>query len=159
MKIEELKQIKINLYKLVDAWQKEIEEEAKMIAGSISLSDIRQALDRWEEIRSETSKRNRKITRSFLDAQDRYRDGLRRSMAGMGGSRGLHYKEREAEYEIKNIDTYQLLRNLEKIKEELTLFLMALSQRIIWLDQRRKEVLFIKKNEQYHSAKEYDTSP
>ena len=158
--VGDLKEIKTHLQALVDAFQDEVDEAAEAVAKPTTmLPDVRQTLDRWEEIRSEANKHHRKIYRSLLDAQDRYQDGLRTAMGSSRRAKGLHYQEREAEYEIKNIDTYQLLRNLEKIEKDLSLFLSSLTNRIFWLDARRREILSVQRTEQYHSSKEYDISP
>jgi len=158
--VGELVEIKASLQKLVDSFQDEIDKAADDVSGPLTkLPDVRQTLDRWEEIRSEANRHHRKIYRSLMDAQDRYKDGLRAAMGSSRRAKGLHYQEREAEYEIKNIDTYQLLRNLEKIEKDLSLFLSSLTNRIFWLDARRREILSVEKTEQYHSSKEYDISP
>jgi len=158
--VSELQEIKSNLQGLVDTFHAEVETGAHRVGAEIlNLSDIRQFIDRWEEIRSEVNRHHRKIHRALMDAQDRYQDGLRRAMGSSRRSKGLHYREREAEYEIKNIDTYQVLRNLEKIEKDLSLFLSSLTQRLFWLDARRREILSIEKQEQYHASREYNISP
>ena len=158
--IDELLKIKETLSALVDTFHDEIEQGSQKVAApTITLPDIRQTLDRWEEIRSEVSHNHRKIYRHLMDSQDRYYDGLRTAMGSSRRAKGLHYREREAEYEIKNIGTYQILRNLEKIEKDLEHFLRSLNNRIYWLDARRREVLSTQKSEQYHASREYDISP
>ena len=157
--VEELEKIKTSLYGLMDKFAEEVEEGAvKIVAPSATLADVRQLLDRWEELRFEVSKHHRKINRSLMDAQDKYQSGLRNAMGSHRRAKGLHYKEREAEYEIKNITTYQILRNLEKIEKDLSLFATSLNRRIFWLDARRLEMLTAQKQAQYQSSQEYNIS-
>jgi hypothetical protein len=138
--IDSLKEKRSEINELTSGIYAEVEATAKKVGEKPTQQEMRKHLDRWEEIRSQLSNHLRLTLRGLADFQDAYSDGMRKSILSSRGGSGSHYKEREAEYETRNLDTFVVVRTLEKIEVELRESIKFINNRIFWLDQYRREV-------------------
>lgn len=138
---EQMSTMRDKTAKILDAYYAELESMIDKISKCPSSSELWGYRDRFEEIRAAIYKLTKSTLRNISSAREVYEDRMRESMARVKNTGGLHFSEREAGYQIKNIDAYKILTNLERSLEDLKVFTKYLEGRLQWMKDRQRWLL------------------
>lgn len=123
---------------VIDSLYLELEDLSEKIVTCPSSSEMWNFRDRLEDIRGSIYKLIKSTTRNIGSARETYEAGMREAMVKVKNTGGLHFSEREATYQIKNIDAYKILTNLERSLSDLQAFSRYLDGRLQWVKDRQR---------------------
>lgn len=141
----------------LDSYVEEIEEASTVITNDATptVPFITAHIDKWSHTRSNVFRLNWKATRVHSDAKDNHDDGMRPLLAS-GASNKSSFEERHAAYISRNIESYRVLRQLEKLVEvDLRPFMFYLDRKIRWLEDKRRQLKREDDDFRYSSSKDY----
>lgn len=138
---EKMQQQRLKTSKMIDSFYVEVEAMTGGASACSSSSDMWNYRDRVEEIKAAVYKLLKSSVRNMGGAKEAYDDSMREAMARVKNTGGLHFSEREAGYQIRNIDTYKVLVNLERSITDLTNFSRYLDGRLQWIKDRQRWLL------------------
>lgn len=127
--------------KSLDSLYVEVEALVPDIISCSSADDLWQYRDRLEDIKSTIYRYKKSTIRNLAQAKEAYRDSMRSTMTRTKNTNGLHFNEREAEYEIKNISQYKIQVNIERTLTDVDEFLSYLIGRLVWVKDRQRWLL------------------
>jgi len=139
--IDQVQTTRKRTIEVIDTYYSELENLTEDISSCSSSSVLWGYRDRLEEMRAGTYKLIKSTTRNLGSAKEAYNDGMRNAMSRMKSTGGLHFSEREASYETKNIGSYKILTNLERSLSDLSNFSRYLDGRLQWIKDRQRWLL------------------
>ena len=133
----------------IDTFYSEIEGLLVAVSECPSSTDMWEYRDRFEEIRAKTYRFKKSTQRNLAEAEFAYNDGMRSSMSKMKSTNGMHFEERNAEYQTRNITQYKILDCVKRVVDDVDTFSWYLNGRLRWVKDRQH---WLAQREQFFAA-------